>query len=280
MFEIGNSLLEARMRQGLDLPQLELETKVRAKYLRALEEERFDQLPAETYVRGFLRVYAERLGLDPQLYVDEYNSRFASHDEPSIARASSSPRQRRRARRLESHAILVALAGIATVTVLVIAAWKLGGSGEGPAESTPTESGALAAPTVEEPRPETGEEPEPVPVTEPEPAAPTPPAVETAPPEDQPATPAPPEAPRQATLTVEAVRGASTLVVRRGGADGQTVFEGTLEQGQKQQFEAKRLYVEFGSPGNLRIVANGAQVRTKPSRLVVTLGGAREPAGA
>lgn len=265
------------MRQGLELPQLELETKVRAKYLRALEEERFDQLPAETYVRGFLRVYAERLGLDPQLYVDEYNSRFASHDEPSIARASSSPRQRRRARRLESHAILVALAGIATVTVLVIAAWKLGGSGEGPSEATPTESGP-AVPTIVESTPETTAVTEPDPATEPEPAAPPAPAVETATPEDQPATPAPPEAPKQATLSVDAVRGDSTLVVRRGGADGQTVFEGTLQEGQKQQFEAKKLYAEFGSPENLRIVANGAQVRTRPSRLVVTLGGAREPA--
>lgn len=265
------------MRQGLDLPQLELETKVRAKYLRALEEERFDQLPAETYVRGFLRVYAERLGLDPQLYVDEYNSRFASHDEPSIARTSSSPRQRKRVRRIESHAILVALAGIATVTVLVIAAWKLGGSGEGPGATAPTDSTPVA-PSVAESTPETTAAPEPDPATEPEPAAPPAPAVETAPPEDQPATPAPPEAPRQATLSVDAVRGDSTLVVRRGGADGQTVFEGTLQEGQKQQFEAKKLYVEFGSPENLRIVANGAQVRTRPSRLVITLGGAREPA--
>lgn len=267
------------MRQGLDLPQLELETKVRAKYLRALEEERFDQLPAETYVRGFLRVYAERLGLDPQLYVDEYNSRFASHDEPSIARASASPRQRRRSRRIESHAILVALAGIATVTVLVIAAWKLGGSGEGPGEATPTDSGPVVSSTVES-TPETVAPPEPDPAiaTAPEPPAPPAPAVETATPEDQPATPAPPEAPRQATLSVDAVRGDSTLVVRRGGADGQTVFEGTLQEGQKQQFEAKKLYAEFGSPENLRIVANGAQVRTRPSRLVVTLGGAREPA--
>src|ERR1700757_4987606 len=77
MFEIGNSLRDARLRQGLDFPQVELATKIRAKYLRAIEEEQFDVLPAETYVKGFLRAYADYLGLDGQLYVDEYDSRFS-----------------------------------------------------------------------------------------------------------------------------------------------------------------------------------------------------------
>jgi cytoskeletal protein RodZ len=67
MFELGNSLRDARTKQGLDLPQVELATKIRAKYLRALEDEAFDVLPSETYVKRFLRSYAEPLGLDGQL---------------------------------------------------------------------------------------------------------------------------------------------------------------------------------------------------------------------
>ena len=78
MFEIGNSLREARARQRLDYSQVELATKIRAKYLRALEEEQFEVLPSGTYVHGFLRSYAEFLGLDGQLYVDEYNSRYVA----------------------------------------------------------------------------------------------------------------------------------------------------------------------------------------------------------
>ena len=70
MFEIGNSLREARLRQRLDFRQVEQATKIRSRYLRALEEEDFDALPAETYVRGFLRTYAEALGLDGRLSVD------------------------------------------------------------------------------------------------------------------------------------------------------------------------------------------------------------------
>ncbi|MGH3114322.1 MAG: helix-turn-helix domain-containing protein, partial [Gaiellaceae bacterium] len=42
MFEIGNSLREARLRQGLEFPRIETETKIRGKYLRALEEEQFE----------------------------------------------------------------------------------------------------------------------------------------------------------------------------------------------------------------------------------------------
>ena len=142
MFEIGNSLRDARLRQGLELVQLEAETKIRAKYLRALEEEQFEQLPGDTYVKGFLRTYADRLGLDGQLYVDEYNSRFALAEEPP---ASARPRhQSPRRRRLESHAVLVALAGILAVTVLVIAAWQLTGTDESP---EPPAATTLPAPT-------------------------------------------------------------------------------------------------------------------------------------
>ena len=81
MFEIGNSLREARTRRQIDLPQAEQATKIRVRYLRALEEERFEQLPSQTYVKGFLRTYADYLGLYGQLYVDEFNSRFAIGDD-------------------------------------------------------------------------------------------------------------------------------------------------------------------------------------------------------
>ena len=97
MFEIGSSLREARLRQGLDFPELEQSTKIRAKYLHALEDEQFDVLPAQTYVKGFLRSYAEYLGLDGQLYVDEYNSRYVVGEDEAPARPGrSSPPTRPR----------------------------------------------------------------------------------------------------------------------------------------------------------------------------------------
>lgn len=142
MFEIGSSLREARTRQGLQLEEMEVRTKVRAKYLRALEEERFDQLPAHTYVKGFLRTYADALGMEGRLYVDEYNSRFVAgeDDQPLRTRRVQEARGRRQQR--ESHLVLVALAAIVIVTALVIAAWKFGSPSE------PRVQGLNAAPTA------------------------------------------------------------------------------------------------------------------------------------
>src|SRR5439155_7799514 len=126
MFEIGNRLREARQRRNLELLEAEQATKIRAKYLRALEEEQFDALPGQTYVRGFLRAYSDYLGLDGQIYVDEYSSRFASGDEELLRPRRSNARPPRQ-RRVERNVILIALVGIGLVTALIIAAWKFGG---------------------------------------------------------------------------------------------------------------------------------------------------------
>jgi len=128
MFELGSSLREARARRQIGIAQIEQATKIRGKYLRALEEEQFDLLPSQTYVKGFLRTYADYLGLDGQLYVDEYNSRFVSGEEwgPRSARRAAS---QQRERRLQTNVVLLALGAIAVLTVVVISAWKASGSG-------------------------------------------------------------------------------------------------------------------------------------------------------
>ena len=127
MFDIGSSLRDARVRQGLDFPELEQLTRIRPKYLRALEDERFDVLPAPTYVRGFLRSYAAALGLDGQPFVDEYNSRFAVGEDEVVVRARRVPPPRRDRQDRESRMAVLALVAIAVVTALVIAAWRFGG---------------------------------------------------------------------------------------------------------------------------------------------------------
>jgi cytoskeletal protein RodZ len=131
MFEIGSSLREARTRQGLDFNEMEFRTKVRAKYLRALEAEQFDQLPGHTYIKGFLRTYADSLGMDGQLYVDEYNSRFVAGDDEQPLQTRRVPTQGRRQRQHhESRLVVIAVMAIVLLTSLVIAAWKFGGPTE------------------------------------------------------------------------------------------------------------------------------------------------------
>ena len=141
MFEIGNSLREARLRQTLDFPEIEQATKIRGKYLRALEDEQFDVLPAQTYVKGFLRSYAEYLGLDGQLYVDEYNSRFVVGEEESPARPRRSAPPPSRGVQVQSRVVLLTLLGIVAVTALVIVAWTRGE----PQKKEPVGLGSTAA---------------------------------------------------------------------------------------------------------------------------------------
>jgi len=127
VFEIGYSLRAARERQGIGLPEAELATKIRVKYIRALEEEDFAALPAGTYARGFLRTYADYLGLDGEIYVDEYATRFHNaewDDEPRSPR--SRQRRPRRERTLERRAVVLVLAGVVVVTALVFVAWRFG----------------------------------------------------------------------------------------------------------------------------------------------------------
>jgi cytoskeleton protein RodZ len=128
VFEIGNSLREARERQGLGYPEIELATKIRAKYIRALEEEDFTSIPGDAYIRGFLRTYADYLGLDSDVYVDEYASRFITSWRDELPPRPERRRVPRRERPIERRAVLLVLAGIVVVTALVFAAWQIPGS--------------------------------------------------------------------------------------------------------------------------------------------------------
>ena len=76
MPEIGDQLRETRMRQRIDITEVEAATKIRAKYLRALENEEWDLLPGPTFVKTFLRTYADYLGLDARNLVEQYRLRY------------------------------------------------------------------------------------------------------------------------------------------------------------------------------------------------------------
>jgi cytoskeleton protein RodZ len=152
VFEIGNSLREARLRRGVDIAQAEVATKIRGKYLRALEDEQFELLPAQTYVKGFLRTYAEYLGLDGQLYVDEFNSRFVAGDEHDPRPRRSNARPQSQNRRSEANLVLIALGAIVVLTVIVFSAWKWSGgtsNADTPTRTVETKKQQPPAPLLE-----------------------------------------------------------------------------------------------------------------------------------
>src|SRR3954468_15127189 len=84
MPEIGDQLRDTRMRNRIDIADVEAATKIRAKYLRALENEEWELLPGPTFVKTFLRTYADYLGLDARNLVEEYRSRYERSSGPEL----------------------------------------------------------------------------------------------------------------------------------------------------------------------------------------------------
>jgi cytoskeleton protein RodZ len=64
------------MRGKIDINQVESDTKIRAKYLRAMENEEWSLLPGEIYSKTFLRTYADYLGLDSRELLDDYRRQY------------------------------------------------------------------------------------------------------------------------------------------------------------------------------------------------------------
>jgi cytoskeleton protein RodZ len=95
MTDIGATLRETRMRAHIDVSEIEAKTKIRARYLRALENEEWDLLPGPTFVRSFLRTYAQALGLDGKALVEEYRMRFEPTSDIDHQPAVASPRRGR-----------------------------------------------------------------------------------------------------------------------------------------------------------------------------------------
>jgi len=144
MPEIGATLREARMRARIDVSEVEAETKIRAKYLRALENEEWDLLPGPTYVKSFLRTYAEALDLDAKVLVDEYKLRHEhlSDVELQPINAAAPGRERRRSGPVIPRGVTIGF----IFALLIVALYALGTSGD----DTPTTAQTQTTPTTPE----------------------------------------------------------------------------------------------------------------------------------
>jgi hypothetical protein len=246
MFEIGGSLREARLKRGLSPADVQKAIRIRDRYLQALEEERWELLPGDAYVKGFLRTYADFLGLDGSLYVDEYNGRYAHTDEPTLV-PERFERARKRPRRGGFLRPLVLVAALVAV-VAAVAAWQLSG-GSGKKQAAPP---TTAPPTT------------------------TPPATTTQTQHKKhtftPVT--------SSHAVVVASRGSSWLWVRSGSATGPTVYEGTLLQGKtlRVSLAGGAVWIRMGDPPNLDVRVGGRLMHGLPTQVgnvLLTRGGIR-----
>ncbi|MGA6946542.1 MAG: helix-turn-helix domain-containing protein [Solirubrobacterales bacterium] len=157
--KVGKTLQKARLGRGIDLTEVERVTKIRVKFLRAMEEDRWDDLPPPAYARSFLQTYARYLGLDDEALVEEYRENIEPDDAekpiPSGIIRSGTIEPHRSLRPIAF--VLGGLAAAAGVALIVAAIASSGGSGTGgtpkrhhgrPATSTSTGTGSTTTTTT------------------------------------------------------------------------------------------------------------------------------------
>ena len=223
------------MRQKLSIADVEERTKIRAKYLRALENEEWGALPGSTFVKTFLRTYAEMVGVDPHLLVEEYRSVHDTGEEIEVNPSANRPAVSRSQRRRNppgppSKTAAAAAVGIALVGFLLF----LGITGE---DDEPTSQRAATETTRTAP----GQEPAPRKRARPRRR--------------------PPPAPRG--VTVRMAPAEPTYACIDSGEGTEVVFEGTVE-GPRTFKNAKRLRVNLGKR-SVDMKLNGKQVTIPPA---------------
>ncbi len=230
VFDIGRSLREARENRGLSPEDVQKSLNIRERYLTALEEERWELLPGEAYTKGFLRTYAEFLGLNGTLYIDEFNERIAVQEDEPIVPESLAPRRGR------SNLLTRSIVGIFVLAFVVFAAsaWRPGSS------AAPSVEAAGAAPS------------KPV-------AIPVKPVVLHKPGSKPKAHPKPKLA------IVRAVNGRSWFSVRIGGPNGKEIFRGFLNRGHNLTYPLHpSVWMRIGRPRAVTIALGHRLVRGLP----------------
>jgi cytoskeletal protein RodZ len=246
--DIGNTLREARIRRGLSISDVESVTKIRSKYLEALEEDDFEVLPGPTVVKGFLRSYAIFLKLDSELILAEYRSQYEHHrDEIGALRTemaqqrrspTSAERMKKRTKRTQRGYVA---AGIIAVLVVAGLAWLGSGRDEPPASigasNLPTSTSLATSTTI---------------------AVETTSTLSTIPESTSTTAGVPTTTGTNVTMVLTVTQGSCFLVVREDSESGAELYAGTLSAGGKQTFDgAKRYWVRAGIPEALSISVNG-----------------------
>src|SRR4051794_40311881 len=223
------------MRQKIDIAEVEAATKIRAKYLRALENEEFGLLPGTTFVKTFMRTYAEYLGLDAQLLIEEYRVDYEPRgegDQPMVSRPSRRQQERRRPRAQRGPpgpgtAIVVVM--VVVVAILAILGLTGGGDDNSNKPAPPTQAQKQKKP----PRAKNKRT-----------AAPKPTSV------------------RLHIVPLEA----TYLCVDRGSGTP-VVYQGTTSD--SQTFHGKRLRVNIGNAATVRVFNNGKRIALPPGASII-----------
>jgi len=249
---IGDTLREARIKKGLTIRDVEDATKIRGRYLQALEDEDFEALPGPVFAKAFLRTYASFLRLNADELLEEYrrqyepenleNKKLPKRTVPAPIPASrAAARKARSAGKQRQRGYF--LVGLLAVIAVVLLAWLGFGRGEkgstleeatfpnatGTTVSTSVASGAVSTTGSASTGSTTTVLTRPVPTGE------------------------------NVVLTINVTQGSCWMVVREDNENGAELYAGTLSAGGEQTFNsAKGYWLHVGEPSVLVLLVNGA----------------------
>ena len=284
MSSIGETLRRERLRQNLGLEQISRELKISQRFLEAIEDERFDRLPAGVFAKSFVRQYAGLLGLDPEEMAAEVQraieppapvSNVARPDVPPIGELQLPRVEDWQAvsdrRRFEWTSSLPALALLVVVLLVcsgIYTLWQRARQ-SATAQVAPPPPAVETAPPPQQPpvQPQTQAEapppaaPETAPAQPPAVAEPAPKQSAAAPPAEQAAPAASADRPAPGAVRVQVTAEEAVWVLAR--ADGKYLFSGTLEPNETRTVEAgERLTLRIGNAGGVTITLNGKPIGT------------------
>ncbi|MCL6448506.1 MAG: DUF4115 domain-containing protein [Armatimonadetes bacterium] len=230
--EIGETFKQARKERGLSLEEIAEKTKIRRRYLEAIEEENFGLLPGRVYVKGFLRSYAKFLGLSPEPLVALYEERYPG-EQPAAVAAEVPVRKEKKVHSRGKPLIYVFLAAVLCLVAFGLYAWRAG------TLSSQVSDDARAPGNAD------GRDfPGPVYVPPDRPASPSVSPVL----EDNTSS-------QGVNLVLDVVQDSCWM---RVVVDGETKFEGELTARQARTFSGKeRIKVKLGNAGAVQVQVNG-----------------------
>ncbi|EHQ90316.1 helix-turn-helix domain-containing protein [Desulfosporosinus youngiae] len=225
----GQMLRTAREEKGWSLLETEEITKIRVRYIQALEEEEYGIIPGATYVKGYLRTYSKQLGINPDEIIELYSSSIKPEPAPVI----EIPDRMVKSHSLRVRPVIIGSMALAAIALAIgIKIWYQ------PEGSVP-DPGYTSPPMISSPNTETT----PPPATSPEtPGKSSPPDVVASP---------------QDGLTAQLVFTQACWIEIK--IDGQAPFQGTFAAGTSKEVKGidKIELVSIGNAGGLTVTLNG-----------------------
>lgn len=227
---VGDRLVALRRERGKTLSDVESATKIMGRMLTALENNRFDELPASVYVRGYIQNYAQYLGVDPAPLLEEYSRDLGARTEaPPLRRI---PERTVVPHRLDVHTIpkQAWIAAAAAIVVIALAVWGISalvGRDETPPPIAPESTSTVGADSADEAQDAVGSSAEP--------------GVDAF------------------ILKVEVIPGQSSWVQAR--VDGLIAYEGTMPGGESKMWTVTdTAVVRVGKPDAVMLTRDGQAV--------------------